>query len=385
MHIGVVVSNDFDYGPDLANGLMDAGLRVTLYLSKKITMLYLWGESVSKDDVDTDTLIDQLYARHLVPRDCGVRIIDFPRIRNPISFKATRELSELIKNDGVDLVHVLMGPGEIWLAVLTCLIRDIPVVSTMIIPKPNIGERLPDLMFWVISKLQLLGSDKVIVNGADQIEQVRKRYGTPVDKIKYIPLLPRTIAMKWAEQSQSEEAEIIFFPGKVQPRKGLEYLIKAQPLINQQVPDAKILLAARSEELERYRNLIKDQSKFEIHERFLTGSELAAFFQRASVIALPYLTASTSGILLTAYVFEKPVVTTTVGALPEYVKDGLTGYLVPPYDEKHLADAIVRLLSNDTLRHQMGQNARRWIENEQSKVIGQTITLYGDMLSNRRN
>jgi glycosyltransferase involved in cell wall biosynthesis len=385
MHIGVVVSNDFDYGPDLANGLMDAGLSVTLYLSKKITTLYLWGESVSKDDVDIDMLIDQLYARHLVPIDCRVRIIDFPRIRNPSSFKATRELSEIIKNDGVELVHILMGPGEIWLAVLTCLIRDIPVVSTMIIPKPNIGERLPNLMFWAISKLQLLGSNKVIVNGADQIEQVHKRYGTPVDKMKYIPLLPRTIAMKWAEQNQSEEAEIIFFPGKVQPRKGLEYLIKAQPLINQQVPDAKILIAARSEELERYRNLIKDQSKFEIHERFLTGSELAAFFQRASVIALPYLTASTSGILLTAYVFEKPVVTTTVGALPEYVEDGLTGYLVPPYDEKHLADAIVRLLSNDALRHQMGQNARRWIENEQSKIIGQTITLYGDMLSNHRN
>ena len=70
----------------------------------------------------------------------------------------------------------------------------------------------------------------------------------------------------------------------------------------------------------------------------------ATLFQQASVVALPYIEASQSGVVPLAYMHMKPVVATTVGGLPEMVDDGRTGYLVPPRDEQALATAVVRLL-----------------------------------------
>ncbi len=95
-------------------------------------------------------------------------------------------------------------------------------------------------------------------------------------------------------------------------------------------------------------------------------------------MAVPYLTAATSGILMTAYVFGKPVVATRVGCLPEYVKQEETGLLVDPGNKQQLADAIIRLLSQNDLRHQMGNNAKRWILGELGwmNIAAQTLEVY---------
>ncbi len=376
MRVGIVVSDDLDYGPDLANAYAEAGLSVTLYLSQKIVPLYLWGEHKNTSDTDTPRLIEELYRRDLVPQNCRIRLFRFPRSRDPRSMVGTRQLARTIHSDGLDVVHILMGPGELWIAVLTHLLRDLPLVSTLIVPQPNLGESLPEPIPWLVAKLLVSGSDMVIVNGKNQVDLVNKLYNVPYDRIVHIPLGPRIAALKWADREWKEEAGAILFPGKAQPRKGLEYLIKAQPLITRQVPHARIIIAAHGEEIERCRRMIVDKDKVEIHEGFLTSAELAGFFQRASLVALPYLTASTSGLLNTASVFGKPVVASRVGSLAEYVEDGATGFLVPPANVGRLADAIVRVLSDDELRRQMGENAKRRVYEHQVAVVQRTLNVY---------
>ena len=54
--------------------------------------------------------------------------------------------------------------------------------------------------------------------------------------------------------------------------------------------------------------MIKNREYFEIYEGFVSGELAARLFQRASIIALPYISASTSGVLMTAYLFGKPVI-----------------------------------------------------------------------------
>jgi glycosyltransferase involved in cell wall biosynthesis len=231
-------------------------------------------------------------------------------------------------------------------------------------------------MLWTIAKLLTLGSDLVIVNGANQVDVVHRLYALDSKKIAYIPLCPRAVAAKWADQVYPEEPGTVLFPGKAQRRKGLEYLVKAQPFITNRVPHAKIVLAAHGDDLDRCRAMITDQSKFEIHDGFLSAADLASYFQKSSLVALPYLTASTSGLLTTAYVFGKPVVSTNVGALPEYVKEGVTGFLVPPANADLLGEAIVRLLLDDQLRKQMGENAKDWVNKEKRTIAIETIKAY---------
>jgi alpha-maltose-1-phosphate synthase len=374
--VSLIVSDDLDYGLDLAEALTEAGASVTLYLSQPALAFYLFGAGAPEAVSSPDRLTESLYEKGLLSRGITVRLFRFPRMRDPRSLVAANRLRRMIAGDHPDVVHVLMGPGEFWIAILSCLIRRLPVASTMIIPRPNVGDRLPTSVLWTIAKLLTLGSDLVIVNGADQVDVVRKLYAVSSKKVAYIPLGPRTVAAKWADRLHHEEPGTILFPGKAQARKGLEYLVKAQPIITKCVPHAKIILAAHGEDLDRCRAMIVDQSKFEIHDGFMSAADLANHFQRASLVALPYLSASTSGLLMTAYVFGKPVVATNVGALPEYVKEGVTGYLVPPANAERLGEAIVHLLLDDQLRQLMGKNAKDWMDQEKRKIAAETIKAY---------
>jgi glycosyltransferase involved in cell wall biosynthesis len=74
--------------------------------------------------------------------------------------------------------------------------------------------------------------------------------------------------------------------------------------------------------------------------------------------------------------FWKACCTTNVGSLAEYVKNGVTGFLVPPADSEQLAKAIVCLLCDDKLRHEMGENARHWVKEEQLRIAIETSKAY---------
>lgn len=372
MHIGLVTRGDVAYTLDLANELYEAGMSITLYLPHGHTV---------REVGTPDRPVERLYEVGLIPRECKVRLIRLPRMRDPHSIAVFRRLSQTIRDDGVDVAHLLVGPDELWFAVLACLLRDVPVTSTMIQPRPDVGERFPFLVIWAIQKLLTYGSDVFIVNSADQVELVQTLYGIPIKRVTHVPVSVRTTALRWATGTVPEEPSTILFFGRADPHKGLEYLVQAQPFIARQVPQARILISAHGEDLERCRQMIQDDSRFEIHADFVPGNVMVTFFQRASLVALPYLSSTSSGVLMTAYAFGKPVVATNISGLSEYVEEGVTGLLVPPADVEQLADAIVRLLSGDTLRHRMGENATRWVEERQESITQKTLRAYENAIS----
>jgi acetyltransferase-like isoleucine patch superfamily enzyme len=81
---------------------------------------------------------------------------------------------------------------------------------------------------------------------------------------------------------------------------------------------------------------------------------------------LPYRQATQSGPLHIAGTFGVPTIVTNVGAMPEVVKDGETGLLVPPEDPEALAKAICELLENPDKAKCMGEKARAHMEGEES-------------------
>lgn len=368
MHVGLVTRGDVTYTLDLANELIkESGISVTLYMCHAHTV----------QQVDTlERPIDRLYEVGLLHHRCNVRLIWLPRMRDPRSIAVFHRLSQTMLDDGVEVAHILIGPAELWLGVLACFLRDIPVTSTMIVPKPNVGARFPFLLIWAIQKLLVFGSDVIIVNGAGQVQLVQELYGLPANRVFHVPLSVRTTAVKYSTGSVPEEPGTILFFGRADPHKGLEYLVRAQPIISRHVPYARILISAHGKELSRCREIIQDHSKFEIIEGFVPSDAMAVTFQRASLVAFPYLSASTSGVLLMAYSHTKPVVATRVGCLPEYIEDGVTGFLVQPGNVEELANAIVRLLSDDTLRHNMVKNITQWLEERQRDIARQTVGAY---------
>lgn len=373
MHVGIVSFTDVDSGLDLANAIAEAGPRVTFYSSRA---------HVSRTVGDTNHPIERIYQKQLINKNVDVQLIPLKRMRNPRMFIIMRDLVNIIRNDHIDLVHILMGGGEIWTAILAMLIKHIPVVSTMIIPKPNIGEYPPPWVVILVNRILAFGSQAIIVNGKDHPTLIHKIYHYPSEKVHYIPLGPRSVFLKWCTRDISEENGKILFMGRINKHKGLEFLIKAQPIISAHSPLAQIVIAGEGEDLNRCKEFIENPEKFIILDGFISGKMVAELFQTSSVVVVPYLSAATSAIIMTAYAFGKPVVATRVGSLPEYVRDGETGILVDPADEIQLAEAVIKIITQNDLRHQMGENAQQWIQGELSWncIAQKTIHVYDNVM-----
>src|SRR2546430_16940197 len=83
--------------------------------------------------------------------------------------------------------------------------------------------------------------------------------------------------------------------------------------------------------------------RFIVHNEYISEERTAEYFRRASVVVLPYIEASQSGVIPLAYSPGKPVVATKMGGLPERVERGRTGPLVEPRDTAALTESLGRI------------------------------------------
>jgi starch synthase len=95
-------------------------------------------------------------------------------------------------------------------------------------------------------------------------------------------------------------------------------------------------------------------------------------------VAVPYTRAYQSGVVLTAYAFQRPVVASAVGGLPEQVVDGVTGWLVPPADPAALAKALTVALGDRGHADAMGARGHEWAAEmfDWEAIARQTVGIY---------
>ena len=151
---------------------------------------------------------------------------------------------------------------------------------------------------------------------------------------------------------------ILFF-GFIRQYKGLDLLLEAMSLIKKRENteggeklNFKLIVAGEFYDDEAfYRDLIIAQGIEEqviIKSDFIPSEEVRYYFAAADLIVQPYRTATQSGISQVAYHFEKPMLVTNVGGLPEIVPHGEAGYVVAPNPE-FIADALLDFFQNNRL------------------------------------
>ena len=137
---------------------------------------------------------------------------------------------------------------------------------------------------------------------------------------------------------------VLFF-GYVREYKGLAYLLRAMPMILEEIDVDLLVVGEFYDDRSKYDRIIEE---LDIGERVRIVAEhvpdeaVGDYFGAADVAVLPYVSATQSGITQIAFAFGLPVVSTNVGGLPEVVREGETGYIVKPEDERELARAVVR-------------------------------------------
>jgi len=105
---------------------------------------------------------------------------------------------------------------------------------------------------------------------------------------------------------------------------------------------------------------------------------VSLYFSAADVVALPYLGASSSAVLVNAFSHARPVVATNVGATAEMIDDGETGILVPAQDSASFAAALESLLVDPSKAASMGQAAQQRAQRRHgwAHIAVETTTLY---------
>ncbi len=138
------------------------------------------------------------------------------------------------------------------------------------------------------------------------------------------------------------EGPVVLFFGNVRRYKGLSDLISAMPVVHERTGATLVVAGPFYQPVSRYRNEarrlgVADAVRF--FPGYVPDEQVAGLFSVADVVALPYRSASQSGILPQAALFRRPVVATAVGGIPQAL--GGSGVVVPPGDVNALADGIV--------------------------------------------
>jgi starch synthase len=313
---------------------------------------------------------------HLLSTSVGLQLFDMPRMRQP--FKQVQMLACLvsqIRGFNPDVIHLQLGHLSFNLFALP-LLGNYPLVLTvhdaLIHPGDAESGKAPQ---WVYDRASYRARER-IVHAPQVKELLLQRLDIPRNTVHVIPYVFVGDNTVTVEKNMQDNEHLILFFGRIWEYKGLEYLIRAEPLITSKVPQAKIVIAGVGEDFDRYRRMMVHPEQFIVHNEYVSDEKRLELFTRASVVVLPYIEASQSHIISIAYRCGKPVVATKVGGLPEMVDHGQTGYLVPPRDANALAEAIVLLMRNEKMRRQFGENGRRKVNVECApEVVGHKTRL----------
>jgi glycosyltransferase involved in cell wall biosynthesis len=160
------------------------------------------------------------------------------------------------------------------------------------------------------------------------------------------------------------ERPIVATLGRLDPQKGQEEFLRSLPLVLKDRKDAYFVIAGdetRGEEGYKKR-LLDLSSQLGVSDNvgfFPFTEEVPEFMAAIDLFVLPSYSETYGLVLIEAMAMGKPVVATDAGGVPEIVEDGRDGLLVPPRDEKALADAIVRILKDPSLQSSFSNQARK--------------------------
>ncbi|HEX4945517.1 MAG TPA: glycosyltransferase family 4 protein [Blastocatellia bacterium] len=295
------------------------------------------------------------------------------RQRYPLNIVAIASILRKINAVNPQIVHVLSG--FLWMDLALPLLRSRALVTTVhdahIHPGDRESSALGHSLGWKCAT-------QVSVHAEAIKQQLVQDRGVKPDKVHVVPHGTYDFYRRWASDEINEEPNTVLFFGRIWDYKGLQYLIEAEPLITARVPNARIVIAGRGEDFGKYERLMVNRDRFVVLNERIPDEAVARLFQQASVVVCPYIEASQSGVLALANAFGKPVVATTVGGIPEMIAHGKTGLLVPPRDTQSLAEAIITLLQNHTLRQEMRLHAQQQAQTELSwkSIAKRTLAVY---------
>ena len=157
---------------------------------------------------------------------------------------------------------------------------------------------------------------------------------------------------------------IVLFVGRLAWNKGLPDLIKAVAIAKNKISNITLLICGRGRLLNEIKKEV-NQLGIEDSVRligFVDTCELPAYYASSDVVCFPSIFEPFGLVPVEAMSMSRPVIATKVGGIPEAVLDGENGILVPPRSPSKLAEALLNLALNPSLRYEMGRKGRETVK-----------------------
>lgn len=290
-------------------------------------------------------------------------------------FLSYKFAQELLSKD-YDLIH-LNGNSffQVYLSIFT---PGISKVNTIHDFKSHLGERSRLPIGELLNSYLIRTKRQKIVHAKYNAELINEstKSAKNINVIYYGPLEIYRQFKKTNSDTRKAPPIILFF-GRISKYKGIEYLIEAINIVSKKSINVKLIIAGKGD-IDSIRSIANRNPNIKIINRYIPTYELVELILNSSIIVCPYIDASQSGVVQTAYAFNKPVIATNVGGLAEVVKSNFTGTIIPPYCSAALASAIMDLIPNKKKIHELSENIRTKLCHKLSwdYIAQETIKVY---------
>jgi phosphatidylinositol alpha-mannosyltransferase len=281
--------------------------------------------------------------------------------RITISFNLRNKVKEVLEKEKFDIIH-LHEPLAPTLCTTVLSLSKTTNIGTFHASgsKPSYRWTKPLFMSGFYKKWFNKLNGKIAVS-RPAMEFINKHFPSTYD------IIPNGIDLKHfspdvppLEEYQDGKFNILFV-GRLEKRKGVEYLIKAYQLFKPDFPNCRLIIVGPGTRLRG--NFEKTVANYSLEDVIFTGGVdydyLPRYYKTANIFCAPATGHESFGIvLLEAMATGKPVVASNIPGYASVITNGSEGLLVPPKQEVPLAQAITRLMRDESLCQGMGDKGR---------------------------
>ncbi len=291
----------------------------------------------------------------------GCRVLELGKLRTGgFDREIVALLRGTIRREGADLVHSHLYHANLY-GRLAAFREGVPAVASVhnTYVRHKLHRRL--LNRWLGRRTPR------ILAGSEAIKADVVRYdGVPAEKVVVVPYGIDTDRFALPLSREAARAALGLPPGRIvlgtvgrlEEQKGQGHLVAAMGILRRRGLTPLLLLVGSGREEEGLRRRVAAEG-LEDDVRFLgTRRDLPELFRAMDLFVLPSLWEGLPLALLSAMAAGLPVVATSVGGIPEAVRDGESGYLVPPGDAEAIAGAVERAIRDPASAAACGAAAR---------------------------
>ena len=264
-----------------------------------------------------------------------------------------------------DLIHAQMVAPDGWAAARVAHALGVPAVATAhradVLDLP---DRSPAIRAVVADAVASLDA---VVAVSRKMADAAERLAVPRRPVEVVPngadraiFFPRAFEEARARLGLPQDEKIVSYVGKLVPRKGVDTLIEAMGILAERDTPAPLLVVAGIGELRESMEARAAELGIGARVHFLgklPHDDVPLAIAAGNVFVLPSLSEGLPTVVCEAMSCGRPVVATAVDGTPEIVRDGETGFLVPPKDPAALAAALARVLDDPALAARMSYRA----------------------------